>query len=219
MPSEPVSEGIALAIYEYSLWKSGIRLICGVDEAGRAPLAGPVTAAAVIMPENCRRTGITDSKLLPPLKREQLAEKIKAKSIAWAIESVDHETIDHINILQASLLAMKKAVLRLATEMDLVLVDGNHLLPDLRFAQEFVIKGDSKSVCIGAASILAKVERDRIMSEYHDIYPHYNFRQNKGYPTVEHRQAIHTHGPCEIHRKSFRLLPEEVFQEALPLER
>ncbi len=208
-----------MAIYEYSLWKSGLKLICGVDEAGRAPLAGPVTAAAVIMPDNCRRTGITDSKLLTPLKREELAKKIKIKSLAWAVESVDHETIDRINILQASLLAMKMAVLKLATEMDLVLVDGNHLLPDLDFAQEFIIKGDSKSVCIGAASILAKVERDRIMSDYHDKYPQYNFRQNKGYPTVEHRQAIYTHGICDIHRKSFRLLPEKVFQEALPLER
>lgn len=208
-----------MAIYEYSLWKSGIKLICGVDEAGRAPLAGPVTAGAVIMPENCRRTGITDSKLLSASKREELAEKIKNKALAWAVESVDHETIDRINILQASLLAMKRAIFKLAMETDLVLVDGNQLIPNLNIPQEYVIKGDSKSVCIGAASILAKVERDRIMAEYHEIFPYYNFKQNKGYPTPEHRRAIHTHGPCRIHRMSFRLLPEGVLQEALPLER
>lgn len=208
-----------MSIYEYSLWKDGLKLICGVDEAGRAPLAGPVTAGAVIMPENCRRAGITDSKLLSATRREELAERIKAKALAWAVESVDHETIDRINILQASLLAMKKAIFKLAVNTDIVLVDGNQLIPNLGIPQQYIIKGDSKSVCIGAASILAKVERDRIMSEYHEIYPFYNFKQNKGYPTAEHRRAIHTHGPCAIHRMSFRLLPEGVFQEALPLER
>ena len=204
---------------ETRLWNEGFRLICGVDEAGRGPLAGPVTAAAVILPAGTKRNGINDSKLLSARKREKLAEHIKSTALAWAVESVDHETIDRINILQASLLAMRRAVSKLESRLDIVLVDGNRPIPDVDFDQKTMVKGDMRSLSIGAASIVAKVERDRLMAEYHGSYPQYNFRQNKGYPTREHRIAIHTYGPCEIHRKTFKLLPDGVIQGALSLER
>jgi len=208
-----------MSFCETRLWNDGFRLICGVDEAGRGPLAGPVTAAAVILPAGTKRNGINDSKLLSARKREKLAEHIKSIALAWAVESVDHETIDRINILQASLLAMRKAVARLGSRLDIVLVDGNRPIPDVDYDQKTMVKGDMRSLSIGAASIIAKVERDRLMAEYHDSYPQYNFRQNKGYPTREHRIAIYTYGPCEIHRKTFRLLPDGVIQGALSFER
>jgi ribonuclease HII len=205
--------------YEARLWNEGQSLVCGVDEAGRGPLAGPVTAAAVILPAFTRRNGINDSKLLSSSRREELAEKIKSIAVAWAVHSVSPGMIDRINILQASLLAMKKAVSKLKTRSDIVLVDGNREIPRVDYLQEAVTKGDVKSICIGAASILAKVERDRIMTRYHAHYPQYNFRRNKGYPTREHRIAIHTYGPCEIHRRSFKLLADGVIQGVLRLER
>ncbi len=204
---------------ETRLWRRGYDLVCGVDEAGRGPLAGPVTAAAVILPAGTKRDGIDDSKLLSPRRRDELAEHIKSIAVAWAVESVEPEVIDRINILQASLLAMKTAVARLRTRPGIVLVDGNRMIPDVDFEQMTMIKGDARSITIGAASIIAKVERDRLMTEYHYSFPRYNFKRNKGYPTREHRLAIYTHGPCELHRKSFRLLRDGVIQGKLPLER
>jgi ribonuclease HII len=208
-----------MSFCETRIWDEGFRLICGVDEAGRGPLAGPVTAAAVILPTGTGRNGINDSKLLSARKREKLAEHIKSIALAWAVESVDHETIDRINILQASLLAMRRAVSKLESRLDIVLVDGNKPIPNVDYEQKTMVKGDMRSLSIGAASIIAKVERDRLMAEYHDSYPQYNFRQNKGYPTREHRIAIHTYGPCEIHRKTFKLLPDGLIQGALSFER
>jgi ribonuclease HII len=204
-----------MAVYETSLWKKGYTYICGVDEVGRGPLAGPVTAAAVILPIGTKRNGISDSKLLTPKKREELADHIKGIAIAWAIESVDHETIDEINILQASLLAMRRAVLRLSARIDLLLVDGRQAVPDLPSEQRPIVGGDGVSVAIGAASIIAKVERDRMMTEYNHEFPGYRFDRNKGYPTREHRLALHARGPCTIHRKTFKLISDDVIQEAL----
>lgn len=204
-----------MAVYENSLWKKGYTYICGVDEVGRGPLAGPVTAAAVILPVGTKRNGISDSKLLSPKKREELADQIKDIALAWAIESVDHDTIDEINILQASLLAMRKAVLKLSTQVDMLLVDGRQAVPELPFEQRPIVGGDGVSVAIGAASIIAKVERDRIMTEYDQVFPGYRFDHNKGYPTREHRLALHARGPCAIHRKSFKLFSDDVIQEMI----
>jgi ribonuclease HII len=206
-----------MALYETVLWKRGLQYICGVDEVGRGPLAGPVTAAAVILPPGTRRNGIKDSKVLSAAQREKLAEKIKRMAVDWAIESVDPATIDKINILQASLLAMKKAVEKLASRMDIVLVDGIYPIPGVDLDQAALRGGDSISVSIGAASILAKVERDSLMVEYDTLFPEYRFGKNKGYPTREHRLAIHSYGPCSIHRMSFKLLPDGIIQERLRL--
>jgi ribonuclease HII len=208
-----------VSAYEFSLWKTGARYICGVDEVGRGPLAGPVTAAAVVMPAASRRNGIADSKTLSQSKREVLAERIKSKALSWSVASVDPEKIDEINILQASLLAMRMAVESVTCPIDLVLVDGIHPIPDLNIEQETIRGGDGLSICVGAASVIAKVERDRLMSEYDQVYPVYKFAKNKGYPTLEHRRAIHIHGPCEIHRKTFRLLPEGIVQGTLSFDR
>ena len=201
------------------LRSQGYDFICGVDEVGRGPLAGPVTAAAVILPGDVGRNGIRDSKLLSHTKREELAEKIKSIAVAWAIESVEPEVIDRINILQAALRAMRAAVLRLSVTPGVVLVDGNSRIPDIGIEQRTIVGGDALSISIGAASIIAKVERDRLMTEYHSAFPQYNFKRNKGYPTREHRLAIHLHGPCDLHRKSFKLLPDGVVQGMLSLER
>jgi len=206
-----------MSVMEIELWNDGLQLICGVDEVGRGPLAGPVTAAAVILPPCTMRNGIHDSKCLTPKRREELAGQIRSTAVAWAVESVDPETIDRINILQASLLAMKRAVLKLESQVDIVLVDGIKPIPDLDLRQLTVKHGDARCVSVGAASILAKVERDRMMCEYDAEYPQYKFARNKGYPTKEHRLAIHSHGPCAIHRKSFRLLPDGVIQGELRL--
>lgn len=204
-----------MAVFETGLWNKGFRYICGVDEAGRGPLAGPVTAAAVILPRETKRNGIGDSKLISLSKREELAEHIKSIAIAWSVESVDPQTIDEINILQASLLAMRKAVESLPTRIDLVLVDGNRPIPEIKLDQMTIVRGDARCISVGAASIIAKVERDRLMTEYDQLFPEYRFCRNKGYPTREHRLAIHAHGPCDIHRRSFKLLPEGLVQGKL----
>lgn len=204
-----------MAVYETGLWNEGFRHICGVDEVGRGPLAGPVTAAAVILPQGTKRNGIGDSKAIPAARREVLAEHIKSIAVAWAVESIDPETIDRINILQASLLAMRKAVMRVSAEIDLVLVDGNRPIPDIEQEQMTIVRGDSRCLSIGAASILAKVERDRMMIDYDQLFPEYKFGRNKGYPTREHRLAIHAHGPCDIHRRTFKLLPDGLIQGKL----
>ena len=182
----------------------GFALVAGADEVGRGPLAGPVVAAAVILPleEERRILGIDDSKKLSPKKREYLAERIKETALAYAIEEAGEETVDEINILQATRLAMKRAVERLAPAPDFVLTDGNMTL-DVAIPQKSFVKGDALVCSIGAASILAKVHRDALMKEYAKRYPYYGFERNMGYGTAEHIKAIREWGICEIHRKTF----------------
>lgn len=182
---------------------SEIKLICGVDEAGRGPIAGPVVAAAVILDPAQPIDGVTDSKKLSEKKRLRLSEEIKAKALYWAIAQCDMEEIDQLNILHASMLAMSRAVNALAVAPDHVLVDGNRL-PNLRVPATAIVKGDASEPCIGAASILAKVERDRQMLAWHETYPVYNFAKHKAYPTAEHLSAIKEHGVSPIHRRSFK---------------
>jgi ribonuclease HII len=178
------------------------KIIVGVDEAGRGPLAGPVVAAAVVLDSNNFIEGIGDSKTISEKKREKLAIEIKQKSRAWSIAQVSHEEIDEINILNASLLAMQRAVMALSIKPDHVQVDGNRC-PEFACSVEAIIKGDALIPAIGAASILAKVVRDAVMIEMDLIYPGYGFAKHKGYPTKQHREAMAGLGPCEIHRRSY----------------
>lgn len=178
------------------------RYIAGADEAGRGPLVGAVVAGAVILDENNPVTGLNDSKKLSEKKRQQLEIEIKQKALAWSVISVDAEEIDRINILQASLLAMKQAIESLSTAPDIALIDGNKC-PELDCRVEAIVKGDSRVAAISAASILAKVERDRQMIELHEQYPQYEFDRHKGYPTKVHMELLNRHGPCPLHRKSF----------------
>lgn len=180
----------------------GYRLIAGVDEAGRGPLAGPVYAAAVILPDDVLIPGINDSKKLSEKKREELFEVICEKAVAYAVESVDEQVIDEINILNATFLAMNRAVERLAPQPDFVLIDGNRIR-NMVLPHETLVKGDSKSISIAAASILAKVSRDRFIREQAKLYPEYGFDKHKGYGTAEHTEALRKYGPCPIHRRSF----------------
>ena len=187
---------------EKRIWANG-KTPAGVDEAGRGPLAGPVVAAAVILPESFTIAGLDDSKKLTHLQRVKILDLIIASAVDLAVGIVDHEAIDSINILRASLRAMEIAVNNLGRKPDFLLIDGNQRT-SLLIPQETVIKGDSRCCSIAAASIVAKVRRDEIMNEYHELYPEYNFRSHKGYPTKEHLEAIRKHGPCPIHRRSFR---------------
>lgn len=182
-------------------------LTCGVDEAGRGPIAGPVIAAAVILDPNKPIVGITDSKKLSEKKRNALNLEIREKALCWSIAHCSVEEIDELNILHATMLAMKRAVESLHQRPELVLIDGNRL-PKLAVPAEAIIGGDLKEACIGAASILAKVERDRQMLEWHELYPHYNFAKHKAYGTAEHLAALKEHGVSPIHRKSFRPVRE-----------
>lgn len=188
--------------YEKKIWAKG-RIPAGVDEAGRGPLAGPVVAAAVVLPDDCIIEGLDDSKKLSHSKRKKIFEDVKRVAISYAIGIVEPEEIDKTNILQASLLAMEISVKLLTTKPDYLLIDGNQRT-SLLLVQETIVKGDSKSCSIAAASIIAKVTRDSIMEDYHLKYPDYNFKGHKGYPTKEHYEAIKQHGPCPIHRKTFR---------------
>jgi ribonuclease HII len=178
------------------------RRVAGVDEAGRGPLAGPVMAAAVILDASRPIRGLKDSKQLTPEAREELAGEIRLQALAWAVAWADHEEIDQINILQASLLAMSRAVAALAIEPHEVQVDGDHC-PSVSQPVIAIIKGDCKVRAISAASILAKVERDAAMRRMHEIYPLYGFDEHKGYPTPQHLEALDRHGACAIHRRSF----------------
>lgn len=189
--------------FEKQAMLSGYKVIAGVDEAGRGPLAGPVVSAAVVLPENFDVPGINDSKKLSEKKREALFPVIQKHAIAFGIGLADHVEIDQINILQASLLSMKRAVEDLSVTPDYLLIDGKFII-DCTIDQRPVIKGDALSLSIAAASILAKVTRDRIMADRDLQYPEYGFRRHKGYPTKAHKEAILTHGPCPIHRKSFK---------------
>lgn len=176
--------------------------ICGVDEVGRGPLAGPVAAGAVILPKNCEIFYINDSKKLSEKKREELYKEIMEKAIAVGIGWVEPERIDEINILQATYEAMTRAIQNLGVMPDILLNDGV-IIPKVSIEQVNIIKGDEKSISIGAASIVAKVERDRKMEEYHKEYPEYGFCSNKGYGTKEHMEALKKYGPTPIHRRSF----------------
>lgn len=176
--------------------------ICGIDEVGRGPLAGPVVAAAVILPQDCDILYINDSKKLTAAKREELYEVIMAKAVAVGIGMVSSDRIDEINILQATYEAMRQAVGELSVAPDLLLNDAV-TIPGIRVSQVPIIKGDAKSISIGAASIIAKVTRDRLMEEYDKILPEYGFAKHKGYGTSEHIEALRCHGPSPIHRRSF----------------
>lgn len=194
--------------FESQARRLGFSLIAGVDEVGRGPLAGPVTAAAVILPENYKNSEIRDSKKLTPARRETLFDVITEDALSIGIGFVEPSIIDEINILRASLLAMQKAVLNLDLSPDFILIDGIHTL-DVPVPQKAIVKGDSLSLSIAAASIIAKVSRDHIMDRYHVQYSQYNFVKNKGYGTSEHREAIKKYGVCKIHRKSFKVKFDE----------
>ncbi|MCK4385833.1 MAG: ribonuclease HII [candidate division Zixibacteria bacterium] len=195
-----------MLVYEKKLWKQGWELVAGVDEVGRGPLAGPVVAACVILPKNLLLPGVDDSKKLTRIKREKLFEQIMDHAIEVGIGMVREKTIDRINILNASLKAMWKAVKKLGVSPQFVLVDGNQKIPNLPFPQMPIVKGDSKSICVASASIVAKVTRDKIMHNYHKKYPQFCFAQNKGYSTKSHLEALKTFGPCRIHRRSFKII-------------
>jgi len=184
-----------------SLLRQG--LIAGVDEAGRGPLAGPVVASAVILDPARPIAGLTDSKLISEKKRQALFHAIRERSLAWSVAESNVEEIDRLNILQATLLAMQRAIKGLNILPDAVLIDGNRL-PGLTIPAMAVVKGDSKIQAISAASILAKVERDKIMNDYHEIYPDFSFHQHKGYGTKQHLLEIEKFGFVDIHRKSFQ---------------
>jgi len=188
--------------YEKSLYSKGYEYICGIDEAGRGPLCGPVVAAAVILKRGDKIEGVNDSKKLSEKKREALFEEIKQRAIAWSVGIVDEKTIDEINILEATRLAMKKAVEGLYQKPDYALVDAEKKVPiDVPYMP--IIKGDALSESIAAASIIAKVTRDRMIIELDKEYPEYNFAKNKGYGTKQHTDAIKVHGLCPAHRRSF----------------
>jgi ribonuclease HII len=189
--------------YERQLARQGHCLIVGVDEAGRGPLAGPVVAGAVILPEDCDYRQFKDSKKLTPKRREKLYQVLQDMQIPIGVGIAGHEEIDRINILQASLLAMKRAIDALALIPDYILVDGKFPVP-VMIPQESLVKGEQKSASIAAASIIAKVTRDNLMFEIHKRFPQYNFCKHKGYPTKEHKQLIVEHGPSIVHRKTFR---------------
>lgn len=182
--------------------EKGFNVICGVDEAGRGPLAGPVYAAAVILPSDCVIEGLNDSKKLTEKKREALFDEIKEKALAYGIASADEKEIDEINILNATFLAMKRAIDSLSVKPDLALIDGNQK-PHTDIEEVTVIKGDAKSMSIAAASVLAKVSRDRFMLEMAEKYPQYEFARHKGYGTKLHYEKIAQYGVCDIHRRTF----------------
>ncbi len=182
-------------------------LICGVDEAGRGPLAGPVSAAAVILDDANPIEGLADSKKLSEKKRDLLAPVIRERALAWAVGWAEADEIDDLNILQATLLAMRRAVEALPVRPDRVLVDGLHC-PDTGIPGEAIVKGDSKVAAISAASILAKTARDERMLQLHERYPQYGFAGHKGYPTADHLAALREHGASEVHRRSFRPVRE-----------
>jgi ribonuclease HII len=205
--------------YERKALSKGYKQIAGIDEAGRGPLAGPVVSAAVILPEDFSCPGITDSKKLSAKKRNEFFPLIKSQAVCVATGIASHQEIDQINILKASLLSMKRAVENLSQSCDSVhsdfllpdylLIDGKFNI-DIDIDQLAIVKGDSKSISIAAASIIAKVTRDSIMKNLHEKYPLYNFIQHKGYPTKAHKEAILKHGPCPVHRQTFKGVKKDV---------
>jgi len=207
-----------MASFERSVGRRGYRVIAGIDEAGRGPLAGPVVAAAVIMPQGYEHPEINDSKKLSAKRRERLYETIQEDAVAVGVGVSEVQVIDSVNILRATLLAMKEAVCSLFLTPDYLLIDGLNDI-DLDMPQEAIVRGDSLSISIASASIVAKVSRDRLMEMYHRQFPEYNFLHNKGYGTKEHREAIVKYGRCKIHRRSFHVAGVDDFPASgsLPL--
>ena len=189
--------------YENEAYEKGYNLVCGVDEAGRGPLAGPVFAAAVILPKGCIVEGANDSKKLSEKKREALFEKIKEEALYYSIAMVDEKVIDKVNILNATFIAMNNAIDNLEQKPDFVMIDGNKIPVGLEIPSEAIVKGDANSISIACASILAKVSRDRYMLKMSEKYPQYLFEKHKGYGTKLHYQMLDEYGPSEIHRQSF----------------
>ena len=188
--------------YERRCWEAGYETVCGVDEAGRGPLAGPVCAAAVILPRGLDIPGLNDSKKLTAKRREALYDIITEQALAYGIAFASEQEIDEINILQATFLAMERAMAQLAPPPELALIDGNRS-KDFGLPVRTIVKGDSLSASIAAASILAKVTRDRLMEQYDEQYPQYGFAVHKGYGTKRHYAALREYGPCPIHRQTF----------------
>jgi ribonuclease HII len=195
---------IDLSDLEQDLYAKGHTGVCGVDEVGRGPLAGPVVAAAVILPMGIVIPGVNDSKKLSAAQRDEVFAEIVELGLPLAVGIIDHETIDKINILRASLMAMRKAVMELNPAPDVLLIDGSFGIPNLPQAQFAIVSGDARCKSIGAASIIAKVTRDRIMDHYQTLYPDFSFAEHKGYPTPAHLAELEKCGPCAIHRKSFK---------------
>lgn len=204
-----MDQELDLLAFEKMALRQGYRAVAGIDEAGRGPLAGPVVAAAVILPEGAIIPGVDDSKKLTAAKREELLEHILQQAAAVGVGIADHMLIDRVNILQATLSAMGDAVSRLSITPDYLLIDGISKI-HINIPQRTIKKGDSASLSIAAASIIAKVTRDRLMVQYDSRYPGYGFAQHKGYGCAAHMAAIAQLGPCEIHRKTFRGVREHV---------
>ena len=196
------TEAPDLWLYEHEAAREGFACVCGVDEAGRGPLAGPVCAAAVILPPDIQVEGLNDSKKLTDKKRRALYDVIVEQAVSYGIAFADEQEIDEINILQATFLAMRRAFEKLTVTPDIALIDGNRA-PGLSCRERTVVHGDALSASIAAASILAKVTRDRLMEEYDAQYPQYGFAVHKGYGTKRHYEALREFGPCPIHRQSF----------------
>jgi len=188
--------------FELLAYERGAKAVAGVDEAGRGPLAGPVVAAAVILPPGYQNQDIKDSKQISSRRRDILYDRIREDALAVGIGVIEAIVIDQVNILQATFMAMQDALAELSISPDFILVDGNQRIP-VPIAQKAIVKGDCLSISIAAASIMAKVSRDRIMEMYHRQFPQYHFHQNKGYGTAQHRSALRQYGPCKIHRRSF----------------
>jgi len=193
--------------FETKAYRRGFTVIAGIDEAGRGPLAGPVVAAAVVLPRGYKNGAVRDSKQLTPRSRATLYEVITRDALSIGLGVTEPSVIDRVNILQATLMAMREAVTGLSLQPDYLLIDGINRI-DLPLTQKTIIRGDSLSLSVACASIIAKVSRDRIMEIYHHQFPQYNFLRNRGYGTREHLEAIHRHGLCKIHRRSFRVSKE-----------
>ena len=187
---------------ERACWARGYEMVCGADEAGAGPLAGAVYAGAVILPRELAIEGLDDSKKLTPKRRDQLFDVIRERAVAWAVAWADEKEIDELNILNARMLAMDRAIRALDPPADYALIDGNRN-KGISLVNEMVVKGDTKSASIAAASILAKVSRDRYMEEMAQQYPQYEFEKHKGYPTKRHYELLRQYGPCPIHRRTF----------------
>jgi ribonuclease HII len=209
-----VESGSDVLAYERAARDAGFFRIAGLDEAGRGPLAGPVVAAAVILPPDLLLPGVADSKQLTERQREQMFDDILRMAVASGIGVVDERTIEAVNIREAALLAMERALRDLAPPPDYLLIDGNCMLTRMSLPQRAIVKGDCLSHSIAAASILAKVTRDRLMLELHERHPQYNFRKHKGYGTPEHLALLRRHGPCEAHRRTFEPVAGMVRKQA-----
>jgi ribonuclease HII len=198
--------------FERSARKAGYTCIAGLDEAGRGPLAGPVVAAAVVLPDGLLIPGLTDSKQVTAPERDRLFDVIRERARCYGIGIADERTIDDVNILQATIIAMERALEILSARPDYLLLDAI-TLPRVPLPQKPLVKGDFRSHSIAAASILAKVTRDRIMLDVHDRFPQYNFRKHKGYGTQEHLEALRKHGPCDVHRRTFHPVSQMLGRE------